>query len=119
MVVDARTSVFVDIEIDEAAMSEVGVMVEGFGRFPPIQVKLSPVAVPRLTMLPSTDASWTATVLEVCGHQHCLAFVTVLMPLFNSQPTHSFEVPLQYARPTQASSVSGQYEVNKCLWARA
>ena len=84
------------LENDELLlMEDVDVAVTVLGKKPPCQSTLSPVAVPRLTMLARRDASSKATVREVVGHQHGLALVTVLVPRFASQATHSFEVPLQ------------------------
>lgn len=83
---------------------DVLVMVSVLGKKPPCHATLFPVAVPRLTTLASREASSKATVREVVGHQQGLALVTVLVPWFASHATHSFEVPLQYERPTHAAS---------------
>jgi hypothetical protein len=92
-------------------VDDVPVVVAVLGKKPPCHAMLSPVAVPRLTTFASREASSKATVREVVGHQQVLALVTVLVPRFASQATHSFEVPLQYARPTHESSSPGQYEM--------
>lgn len=94
------------LEIDEVLLlDDVLVVVAVMGKKPPCHAMLSPVAVERLTILASREASSNMTVREVVGHQQALAFVTELVPLFASQATHSFEVPLQYERPTHASSI--------------
>lgn len=92
-------------------IDDVLVVLAVLGRKPPCHATLSPVAVPRLTTFASREASSKATVREVVGHQQGLALVTVLVPWFASQATHSFEVPLQYERPTHVSSSSRQFQL--------
>ena len=76
------------LEEELLLLDDVLVVVAVLGKKPPCHVMSSPVAVPRLTILASREASWKATVRDVVGHQQGLAFVTVLVPLFASQATH-------------------------------
>jgi hypothetical protein len=87
-----------------AVVDVVWGLVVAVGRNPPFQSILSPVAVGKLALLANVAASMKATVRLVLGHQQGCLVVTVLTPRFASQPVHWLEVPLQYTRPSHASS---------------
>lgn len=95
--------VSVVVVVSEVPVLDDDAFVVVTGRNPPCHATLSPFAVPKLTMLANLEASVKATVLEEVGHQHDFAVVTVPLPRFASQATHSFDVPLQYDRPTHES----------------
>ena len=111
LVAEVGFEVLASVGVGTVVAVGLSCVLEVIGEKPAFQSMLSPVAVPKLTTSASLDASVKATVLDVLGHQHGFAVVTVAGPRFASQATHCSEVPLQYERPTQASPAASQYSI--------